>query len=351
MITRAEGNLLTADVEALVNTVNTVGVMGKGIALQFRRAYPAMFKDYARAAKAGELELGCMHVWLTGAMSGPRTVINFPTKGHWRAGSKLGDIERGLDDLARVINEHGIRSIAVPPLGCGNGGLDWAVVEPLIRSKLSGLTDVDVRLYAPDGAPAAAEMPNAERVPAMTSGRAALISLMAQYSRRAMGDPTLIETQKIAYFLQAAGESLRLNFVGAMYGPYSDNLRHVLTTVEGHYLTGYGDGSTPVQEAEPLRVLPGAEDAARPVIDAHPATARNIERVIGLVDGFESAYALELLATVHWVLHHGTPEEDAAAKVREWSPRKQRMFTEKHIAVALDALRDRGWTSELVPTG
>lgn len=138
MITEAHGNLLEADVDALVNTVNTVGIMGKGIALQFRQAYPEMFKDYSRAAKRREVALGTMHVWPTGLMTGPRFIINFPTKGHWRSSSKFGDIDRGLDDLVRVVQEHGIRSIAIPPLGCGNGGLAWSDVEPLIRRKFRG---------------------------------------------------------------------------------------------------------------------------------------------------------------------------------------------------------------------
>lgn len=164
MITEARGNLLAADVEALVNTVNTVGVMGKGIALQFRRAYPDMFADYARAVKGSEIQLGHMHVWGTGALIGPRYVINFPTKAHWRAGSKMADIEAGLHDLVRVVAEMGIRSIAVPPLGCGNGGLDWADVEPRIRSAFDALPDVDVRLYAPGAAPEAAAMRRRPRV-------------------------------------------------------------------------------------------------------------------------------------------------------------------------------------------
>ena len=157
------GTLLDAPVEALVNTVNTVGVMGKGIALQFKRAYPAMFKDYAAAAKRNELALGRMHVWHTGKLEGPRVMINFPTKRHWRGGSRLPDIEAGLKDLIEVIQRERIRSIAVPPLGCGHGGLNWADVEPLIRAKMQGLKDVDVRIYPPVGTAAAAEMRSASR--------------------------------------------------------------------------------------------------------------------------------------------------------------------------------------------
>lgn len=350
MITLAHGNLLQADVDALVNTVNTVGVMGKGIALQFKRAYPEMFTSYARAAKNNGLELGLMHVWPTGMITGPRFIINFPTKGHWRAPSRLTDIARGLDDLVRVIREHGIRSIALPPLGCGNGGLSWSAVEPVIRRKLESVPDVDVLLYAPEGAPAAADMPNEEPKPAMTAGRAALIAVMAQYARHAMADPSLIETQKLTYFMQAAGEPLRLTFVGHHYGPYADNLRHVLKLLEGHYVTGFGDGSSPVQEAEPLSLLPGAEAAAHPVLAEHPETAARIERVMQLVEGFESAYALELLATVHWVLDHATEEsepDDVVTAIRSWSQRKGRMFTPEHIRVATEALQDRGWVPQL----
>lgn len=149
MIHEVGGNLLLADVDALVNTVNTVGVMGKGIALQFKRAYPEMFKSYAKAAKAGEIELGRMHVWPTGMLEGPRFIINFPTKGHWRANSKLVDIEHGLTDLVAVIRQYDITSIALPPLGCGHGGLDWVQVKELIHTSLSTVDDVEVRIYAP----------------------------------------------------------------------------------------------------------------------------------------------------------------------------------------------------------
>lgn len=348
MITASHGNLLDAGTDALINTVNTVGVMGKGIALQFKRAFPAMFKDYAKAAKNGELQLGSMHVWPTQQLDGPRFIINFPTKGHWKSASRLPDIERGLDDLVRVIRALDIRSIAVPPLGCGNGGLDWKVVEPLIRAKLAPLIDVDVQLFPPAGAPAAKTMRNAESRPTMTRGRAALIGLLARYQQHATSEPSLIETQKLIYFLQLAGEPLRLDFVPHHYGPYADNLRHVLRVVEGHFLSGYGDGATVVQQAEPLVLLPGAEAAAQPALTAHPETVERVERVLQLVEGFESAYALELLATVHWVATHGDSSGavEIIEAVRAWSPRKGRMFSAEHVHTALEALRDRGWLGQ-----
>ncbi len=347
MITEGHGNLLDADVDALVNTVNTVGVMGKGIALQFRRLYPEMHREYTRAAKAGEVQLGRMHVWPTKALTGPRYVINFPTKGHWRARSKLADIERGLDDLVRVVHELGITSLAVPPLGCGQGGLDWRDVEPRIRSALDNLHDVDVLLYPPGDTPPSATMRTSAEKPAMTPGRAALIYLLHRYTERAL-EVSLIEAQKLVYFLQIVGEPLRLRFVKGLYGPYADNLRHVLTLVEGHYLVGFGDGSAPVRDAEPIRVLPGAEHEAEKALTAHPETMARIVRVLELADGFESAYGMELLASVHWVATHedlsaATDPDLATALVHRWTPRKGRMFTPEHVRVAWQCLHDRGW--------
>lgn len=344
MITSEQGNLLQADVEALVNTVNTVAVMGKGIALQFKRAYPAMFKAYERACKNGEVQLGRIHVWETGALDGPRFVLNFPTKGHWRAASRLADIAAGLDDLVSVVRKYGITSIAIPPLGCGNGGLDWADVEPLVVSAFADLPGVDVKIYPPQGAPAASEMPNATARPTMTTGRAALVSLLARYSRLAVG-ATPIEIQKLMYFLQEAGEPLNLNFQPGHFGPYADNLRHVLSTVEGHFITGYGDGSSRVLEAEAMMPLPGAEDEASRVLADHAETRDRVEQVMRAIDGFESRYGMELLASVHWVASHdGAAAADcreAIERVHQWTPRKKQTFTAEHIEMAWNALRER----------
>ncbi len=341
MLTNATGDLLHADVEALVNTVNTVGVMGKGIALQFRRAYPDMFKAYAKASKAGEVRLGHMHVWETGAMAGPRLIVNFPTKGHWKSGSKLADIETGLVDLVRVIREQHITSIAVPPLGCGNGGLNWADVEPVIRRAFEELPDVDVRLYAPDAPPVASEMVNATERPTMTSSRAALVALLSEYEKIALG-ATPIEVQKLMYFLQSVGEPFGLKYAQGRYGPYADNLRHVLDRVEGHFVTGYGDASAKVLEAAPLHVIPDAVDEASDALADAPETLARIDEVLGLIDGFESMYGMELLATVHWTMANDTDAASdwraAVHAVHEWTPRKREMFTEEHIHVAWDAL-------------
>ena len=347
MISVADGNLLDAPVGALVNTVNTVGVMGKGIALQFKRAYPAMFKDYASAAKRGDLAIGRMHVWHTGQLDGPKVLINFPTKRHWRGGSKLADIEAGLNDLVNVIRQEQIQSIAVPPLGCGHGGLDWADVEPLIRAKLAPLEDVDVRIYPPAATPAAADMRTAGPKPRMTAGRAALIEMIRRYSAVAVDGATPIAVQKLMYFLQVAGEQLGLRYERNFYGPYADNLRAVLREIEGHYLEGFGDGSQRVEVSEPFRLLPGAREAAWQTLRDQTATLERIDRVMQLTSGFESANSLELLATVHWVAVHpmakGRSDDAIASEVPRWSNRKARLFTSGQIHKALDVMRDRGW--------
>jgi O-acetyl-ADP-ribose deacetylase (regulator of RNase III) len=151
MLTEEHGNLLEAPADALVNTVNTVGIMGKGLALQFKQAYPGNFRAYESACRRGEVHLGKMFMYETGQLDRPRFVINFPAKGHWRSRSKLSDIKAGLDDLRDVIREWRIHSIAIPPLGCGNGGLDWRDVRPLIVEALAGFPGARVMVYPPQG--------------------------------------------------------------------------------------------------------------------------------------------------------------------------------------------------------
>lgn len=149
MIDLVQGDLLEAHAEALVNAVNTVGIMGKGLALQFARAHSAMLADYQRACKAGEVQPGRMHIFVRPGSGLPRFLINFPTKRHWRSSSRIEDIAAGLDALVLDIQRLGIKSIAIPPLGCGHGGLDWNRVLPLIREKLQGLHQVRVLVYEP----------------------------------------------------------------------------------------------------------------------------------------------------------------------------------------------------------
>ncbi|MFY9342276.1 MAG: macro domain-containing protein [Planctomycetota bacterium] len=345
MITLAHGNLLDADVEALVNTVNCVGVMGKGIALQFKKAFPDNFKAYERACKRREVRLGSMFVFATGALRNPRFLVNFPTKQDWRSKSGLEDIRAGLTALVAEIRARGIRSVAVPPLGCGHGGLQWEDVRPVIEDALAELPDVDVRLYAPGATPAPAEQRVGTKAPNMTPGRAAIVQLMVRYAAfdyRA----TQLEIQKLAYFLQEAGEPLRLTFKAHHYGPYADVLHKVLETMEGHFTRGFQGDRSPDTEIE---VLAAGKQLADEHLAANPHTGERLERVARLIEGFETPYGLELLATVHWLVTH-QPEGQrdlggVLAGLQGWSRRKGDLFTEHHVRVALERLTSEGWIS------
>lgn len=338
-ISETHGNLLEADAEALVNSVNTVGVMGKGVALQFRRAFPGNYKAYVEAHRRGELAIGRMFVWERGTLEGPRLIINFPTKRHWRSASKLEDIEAGLAELRRVLIDRDVESVAVPPLGCGLGGLRWSDVRPRIDAALGDLP-IRVLVFPPQEAPAAEAMADATEPPRMTPGRAALLAALSRYLE-AGARATLLEVQKLLYFLQEAGEPLKLHFTKQQYGPYADAVRHVLRQLEGHYLSGFGDGT----RAGGIALLPNASDEGFRYLEGHPLTQDHLDRALRLVEGFEGPYGLELLATTHWVVtrEHARALDAAIAAVQDWSRRKDRLFTPRHIELAWTKLLDEGW--------
>jgi O-acetyl-ADP-ribose deacetylase (regulator of RNase III) len=351
MIEIVQGNLLQANVEALVNTVNTEGVMGKGIALQFRRAYPAMFDAYLADCKAERVRLGHVHVYDLGGLvpSGPRWIINFPTKGHWKARSRLSSIQSGLTDLVKTIRGLGIKSIAVPPLGCGHGGLSWSDVRPIIELAFEELPDVHALLFAPDGSPNAEDMPNRTLEPELTTGRAALIALVDGYLKGLL-DPnvTLLEIHKLMYFLQEAGQDLNLQYEAQLYGPYARNLRHVLNRLEGHMLTGFGDGSD--QPNKPIELIRGAVEKASTFLAKDAQTLARMARVQKLIEGFEDPYGLEVLSSVHWVMCHDRCARDSAEEVIKavlnWNERKRKLIKPAHIEAAWQRLHQEKWATE-----
>lgn len=342
MISYRKGDILQAGADALVNTVNCVGIMGRGIALQFKNAYPKNFKAYEIACKRNEVQPGKMFVVETGMMS-PKLIINFPTKRHWRGKSRMEDVESGLKALVQEIHTRNIRSIAIPPLGAGLGGLEWQDVRKRIEVALKDFRDVDVIVYEPSGAPDAQSIAKSRDVPNMTSGRAALVGLMNRYLGGLL-DPfvTLLEVHKLMYFMQEAGEPLKLKYAKAPYGPYAENLRHVLRAIEGHLVSGYADGGD--APAKQLELVPGSvEEAERFLNDAGDTRAR-FDRVAELVEGFESPFGLELLATIHWVATREdvATVEDVVARVYEWNERKKQ-FTPRQIKLGFDALIAKGW--------
>jgi O-acetyl-ADP-ribose deacetylase (regulator of RNase III) len=338
-----QGDILKHEADALVNTVNCAGVMGRGIALQFRRAFEDNYKAYRKAALHKEIHPGQMFVFERTSLDSPRFIINFPTKRHWKDKSRIEDIQAGLVDLVRVVQEKGIRSIAIPPLGCGLGGLEWSLVRPLIEDALAAVPEVDAYLFEPGPAPAAAAMVNRTRRPKLTQSKAALLGLMERYLAGLMDfEVSLLEIHKLTYLLQEAGETLKLRYQAGPYGPYALNLRHVLNSLEGHYISGFGEGRD--DPCTPIELLPGAPEEGRAVLKNHPDTLQRFDRVSHLIEGFESPYGMELLSTLHWVIvrNGASTLDQAVQKVHAWNDRKT-MFTPHQIKAAWDRLHRFDW--------
>jgi O-acetyl-ADP-ribose deacetylase (regulator of RNase III) len=356
-----QGNLLDARTDALVNTVNTVGVMGKGIALMFKEAFPANFRAYEAACKDKEVRVGHMFVTENPAFEGPRWIINFPTKKHWRQPSKMEWILEGLRDLKRVIAEHDIRSIALPPLGAGNGGLDWREVRPEIEHALGDLEGVEVLVYEPTD-----KYQNVAKrvgVQELTPARALMAEMIRRYWVLGI-ECTYLEVQKLGWFLERTintlgiKDPLNLQFVADKYGPYSDRLRHLLDGLDGTYLhcdkrlsdAGPSDTIWFDEERRNHVDLFFRQEDHRPLAKVLDATAQKI-------DGFESPLGMELLATVDWLIEREHCEPNLAgirSGLSNWpagtsaAQRKLRLFDDRLIDLALDRIAPA--TSEKVST-
>ena len=346
MLELVSGNILNADVEALVNPVNCVGVMGRGLALQFRKAFPANFKAYKAVCDKEELRPGKMLVYALDTLTNPRFIINFPTKIHWKGSSRLEYIEQGLEALVAEVRRLGIHSIALPPLGCGLGGLNWQEVRPRIEKAFSDLPNVRVLLHEPMGAPVAEEMAREAKIPNMTLSRAIMVELIQRYLAALMDTSvTLLEIHKLMYFMQAAGESLKLRYNKATYGPYAENLRHALTAIEGHFITGYGDAEdNPTRQIELVQSI---VSQAERVVGENAETNERLGKVSDLISGFETPFGMELLSTVHWVaVHDGAMTvEEAITQVYAWNTHK-RMFQKRQIRLAWEVLVGKDWLAK-----
>lgn len=343
MIEYKTGDILTEETEALVNTVNCVGIMGRGIALQFKNIFPENFKFYANACQQNEVKPGRMLVFETGRLTYPRYIINFPTKRHWKSKSRIEDIEAGLIALTEEVRSRNIRSIALPPLGSGLGGLDWDEVRPRIEAVLKNLSDRKIIIFEPSYEVSDTKSNHSRNVPKMTPGRAALVGLIDRYLRGLL-DPfvTLLEVHKLMYFMQSAGEELNLRYAKGLYGPYAENLRHVLKAIEGHLLSGYTDGGDAPDKQ--LKLVPGALEETNAFLEDKSATKERFERVSDLVDGFETQFGLELLSTVHWIICKDQVQSvnDVVVQTYAWNKRKKQ-FSPRQIELALDVLQQKKW--------
>ena len=342
MITYKHSNLLQSDADALVNTVNMVGIMGKGIALQFKEYFALNFKLYQKACRAKEVKIGKMFVTETGLFTGPKYIINFPTKTDWRANTRIEYIEEGLEDLIRIIKEKDIKSIAVPPLGCGNGGLDWKDVKPLMARTLSVVADkVDIEIYEP-GHHTYAKTTVSSQAPKLNKVRALIIALAHRYNFLGF-DISHLEIQKLAYFLQAMGQpDLKLQFEKGAFGPYAVNLKHLLAYLEGYYFKG----QIRFQDMKPTDALLLVKDylpEVDKIIEAELSDEekRRLKRLGSLIEGFESPFGLELLATVHWAARESgdnSSVDTIKTYINNWSPRKKALMTDAQISIALNRI-------------
>ncbi len=341
MITYKTGNMLSAPVEALVNTVNTVGVMGKGIALQFKESFPENYKAYAAAVKREAVKTGNMFVTELNRIDQLRYIINFPTKQHWKAPSQLSYISEGLIDLRRVLLELKIQSVAMPPLGCGNGGLDWAIVRPMIDQALAGL-DMDIQVFEPSAEVIARlEKEAASKQVNLTPARAMMLSLLYHY--RQLGEyASEFAAEKLMYFLQRVGEpQLQLDFQKHYYGPYSGKVRHVLYALNGQFIKGVSLKNN--RPFEPIELnMDRVGEVDRFIMEQANADQRKrLEILVELLDGFQSPAGLELLASLDFLIRENkTFDIDLlSGALKQWSSRKERLFTHHHIAAALSRLR------------
>ncbi len=340
-----------------MNTVNTVGVMGKGIALMFKEAFPANFRAYAGACERQEVKIGHMLVTENRTFEGPRWIINFPTKKHWRQPSKLNWIVEGLEDLKRVIQERNIRSVALPPLGAGNGGLNWPDVRLEVQRILGGLQNVEIVVYEPTAKyQNVAKRTGAEK---LTPARALIAEMIRRYWVLGI-ECTYLEVQKLGWFLErtiqilGVEDPLKLQFEADKYGPYSDRLRHLLDALDGTYL----HCQKRLSDAGPSDTI-WFDEARRRHIDLFlkqdSSASLNIvlDETVKRIDGFESPLGMELLATVDWLIESERREPTLLSirtGLRQWpageaaAKRKLTLFNDRLINLALDRLVPKGST-------
>ncbi|MEN9855067.1 MAG: hypothetical protein RLZZ157_193 [Pseudomonadota bacterium] len=347
------GNLLEADVQAVVNTVNTVGVMGKGIALMFKEAFPENFLDYELACKEKRVQLGRMFISERQNLLGPKWIVNFPTKGHWRYPSKIEWIKQGLVDLREFILREGVQSIALPPLGSGNGGLEWSDVRPLIVQEFADLSDVKIIVYEPTS-----KYQNVAKrtgVEKLTIPRAMVAEMVRRYSIIGIAC-SILEVQKISYFLEKLvlcsqlPNDFKFEFAANKYGPFSNKLNHLLNGLDGSYLIS----DKRLADSGPQDTI-RFDDARADFVSAflNTPTAKPYKNLIEstekLIDGFQSPYGLELLATVDWLVHHEgiAPEVGAVREgLKNWldggkaARRKAELFDERVVEIGLNRLRE-----------
>lgn len=343
MISYVSGNILDANADVLVNTVNAVGVMGKGIALQFKKHYPMNYEAYRNAVKQGIVKPGKVFLYPINTTGKVKYIANFATKGHWRYPSQLRWIKTGLEDLKKQIAALNIDSVAIPPLGCGQGGLDWRKVKVLIEDELK---DLPLTIYAYEPSNSIRETLKEEplkKIPKLTPVRAMLLYLFYRY--QILGeDITEFVGEKLSYFLYRTGEArLKLAFKEGYYGPYSGQVRNILFAVNGYYIKGFEQMD--VKPFDPLELVFERKDEVDSYVkrELSDTERERIYKVEKLINGFETPYGLELLASVDYINQkYGSANFNTIRmEIGRWSQRKNNMFTDEHIQLALKLIKER----------
>ncbi len=336
------GNLLEADTQALVNTVNTVGVMGKGIALQFKERFRLNFKIYADACKKGEVQIGKMLVVKENTLNGEKIVINFPTKKEWFKKSQYDYIEEGLKDLVRVIDEYKIKSIAIPPLGCGNGGLRWDKVKLLLDKYLGHLSHINIKIYEPNEAvKEILQKEKAKKEVELTAARAMLLYALYKYEK--LGEvASIFAANKLAYFLQKSGEPMQLQFVAYKYGPYAQAIEKVLYAMNGKYLKGMEQMQARAFEALQLNYERYEEVEAFINSKLNSNQKKRLNNLFTVIEGFETTLSLEILSSTHFLISQNPnlTEDEVFEKIQSWNERKKNIITKEYINIALSHLNN-----------
>lgn len=356
MITVVKGDLFNSNAQTLVNTVNCVGVMGKGIALGFKRQFPEMFADYVRRCEAGEVKLGQPYLYRSLL---PPWVLNFPTKDHWRSVARLSDITRGFDHLEAHYKEWGIESLAVPPLGCGEGQLDWRVVGPTLYRRLAVL-DINVELYAPHDAPDAeldpdflsmgGQLPAADAPVRLPAAVLALATILRLVEREPYHWPVGRTTfQKLAYFASHAGIPTGLEYKRGSYGPFADDLKRLETKLVNNGLIV----ESRLGRMFEVRTGPTYRDAVERYKTELEEWRTAIERVADLFLRTDTRRA-EVLASAHLAAteliershHKGAPrptERDVVDEVLRWKLRRRPPLDADEVASAVRGLGLLRW--------
>lgn len=334
-------NIFTREVDAIINTVNCVGIMGKGLALQFKQLYPENFKQYKKACNKKAVIPGKMFVYDNGFLNKPHYIINFPTKNHWREKSKLEYITTGLNDLGNVIESLKIKSISIPPLGCGNGGLAWNIVKTYIVEKLSQYNDIDCYIYSPTNN--FTNIQNKEKA-VLTSFRAVFLKSIQIYNN-AFYELSSIEVQKLVYFINLLMKNSKLKYEKAPYGPYCANLHNAIDNLSGYYITGLKDG-TEMNHINLCEGIPAEVDDF--IAKSTEDLSQHVEKIKQIISGFETPFGMELLGTVHWVVvQEGAKNiDETIIKVHNWNNRKKQLMSPQDITVAYNHLKKCGLISK-----